>query len=58
MSKPKYIIINWAGNECFDGRTFKSFELAWGYIYNKFEHIEDEDAFDEEMSEYEVVEAG
>lgn len=51
----KFIIQDWAGNVCFSAKEFDSFEDAWGFIYEKFDHL-DEDAFDEEMGEYSVVE--
>lgn len=28
-----FIIKDWAGNICFCGREFESFEDAWGFIY-------------------------
>ena len=32
MSK-QFIIKDWAGNTCFKGQSFPSFEEAWGFIY-------------------------
>ena len=41
----KFIINDWAGNVCFHGITFETFEDAWGYIY---ENVPDEDnAYDD-----------
>lgn len=31
----KYIIKDWAGNTCFDGIEFDSFDEAWDYIREK-----------------------
>lgn len=44
----KFIIIDWCSNVCFQGKTFDSFEDAWGFIYEK---VDDEDAF----QDYEVI---
>lgn len=30
---PKFIIKDWTGKVCFQGKTFPSFEDAWGFIY-------------------------
>jgi len=29
----KFIIKDWAGNICFHGKTFPSFEDGWSHIY-------------------------
>jgi hypothetical protein len=29
----KFIIKDWMNNTCFEGKTFDSFEDAWGFIY-------------------------
>ncbi len=50
----RYIIRDWANNVCFKGKTFKTFEEAWGFLYEKYDHL-DEEEFDEQMGEYEVV---
>ena len=39
-----YIIIDWAYNQMFNNKTFKTFEDAWGYIY---EHVKDEEDYQE-----------
>lgn len=49
----KYIIKDWAGNTCFQGREFDTFEDAWGFLYGAYDHLQ-ESEFDEQMSEYEV----
>lgn len=53
----KFIIKDWADNICFKGKKFDTFEEAWGFIYEKYEHLEERD-FDEQMSEYEVMQVG
>lgn len=53
--KQKYHIEDWAGNLCFAGRTFNDFEDAWGFIYQTFDHL-NEDDFNEQMGEFEVME--
>ena len=55
--KKKYEIIDWASNEMFGGKQFDSFEEAWGFLYEKFDHLPEKE-FNEEMGEYEVVEVG
>ena len=47
---PVYIIEDWAGNVCFEGREFANFDAAWEYICAA--HADDEAA----LQEYEVVE--
>jgi hypothetical protein len=32
----KFIIQDWAGNIMFHGKTFKTFEDAWEFLYEKF----------------------
>lgn len=49
----KFIIKDWAGNECFRGKRFSSFEAAWGYIYECYDHLAEEE-FNEQMEEYYV----
>lgn len=46
-----YIIKDWAGNTCFHGKTFKSFDDAEEYLSLKFEHLTDK-AYNEERGEY------
>lgn len=51
----KFKIKDWAGNTCFNGKTFKTFDDAWGYIYEndpapineETGEIEDESYFDD-----------
>jgi len=56
MNENRYKIIDWAGNDktAYYG-LFDSFDNAWDALYQEFEHLEDKD-FDEQMSEFEVVE--
>lgn len=51
----KFIIKDWADNVCFKGKTFRSFEDAWGFIYLK--HPEPEAEYDGTFDDYFVVEA-
>lgn len=51
----KYFIRDWAGNTCFKGRRFATFEDAWGFLYRKYDHLAEKE-FDEEMGEYFVEE--
>lgn len=51
----KYIIKDWAGNVCFFGQEFTTFEDAWAHIYEQ--HPEDTADEDGTFDEYEVVEA-
>jgi len=46
-----FIIKDWAHNQCFKGETFETFEDAWGYIYEFYDHL-CEAEFDEQMQEY------
>jgi hypothetical protein len=47
----KYIIKDWMGNTCFKGKTFDSFEDAWGFIYEQYDGLNEKE-FDEQMEEY------
>ena len=47
-------IKDWAGNVCFDGKTFPDFESAWGFIYEYYMHLP-EPEFADQMSEFEVI---
>jgi formylmethanofuran dehydrogenase subunit C len=40
--KIKYVIYDWAGNEMFNGKSFKTFEDAWDYLYEVFPDEEDD----------------
>jgi hypothetical protein len=60
MNKNKFVIIDWCSNICFKGREFDSFEDAWGFLYElydeqKFAGTLSEKEFDDQMSEYSVV---
>lgn len=52
-----FIIEDWAGNHCFQGRVFDTFTDAWGFLYSISDSLNEAD-FNAEMSEYEVVEVG
>lgn len=43
MSKKntRYVIQDWAGNLMFGGKTFKSFDDAWSFIYDQFRDRQD-----------------
>lgn len=43
----KFIIKDWAGNICFKGIQFESFEDAWGYIYELFPEGDEDQTYDE-----------
>jgi len=47
----KFIIKDWAGNTCFKGKRFKTFEDAWGYINEIYGHLCEEE-FEEHVQEY------
>ncbi len=53
-----FIIQDWAGNECFQGSTFKTFEDAWEYIYERDPQPEEGIDVANWYSDYEVVERG
>ncbi len=55
MRRQKFIIEDWAGNICFNGRKFKTFEDAWGFLYDFYRDLPDHE-FDEQMGEYYVEE--
>lgn len=40
----KYVIQDWTGKVCFDGRTFDTFDDAWGFIYENDPQPEDDDS--------------
>jgi hypothetical protein len=50
----KYIIKDWADNACFQGRQFDNFDDAWGYIYELYDGLS-ENEFDAQMGEYWVM---
>lgn len=52
----KYVIKDWAGNTCFYGKSFATFENGWDFLYEKFQHLSDNEA-EQEYQEYSVVEA-
>lgn len=43
----KYIIRDWAGNLCFHGKEFPTFEDAWGFLYEKFPNGDEDRTFDD-----------
>ena len=53
----KFKIFDWAGNDktSFYG-VFSSFDDAWAAIYDNFSHLSEKE-FDEQMSEFEVLES-
>lgn len=51
----RFIVKDWAGNTCFKGKTFPSFEDSWGYIYQIYNHLP-EKKFDQQMEEFYVEE--
>lgn len=52
--KTKYVIYDWAGNEMFNGKSFKTFEDGWDYLYLLFPG-NDEDDQEEELGEFQVL---
>lgn len=50
----RYEIRDWANNLCFKGKTFPSFEDAWGFLYETFPNGDEDRTFDD----YFVVEVG
>jgi hypothetical protein len=57
----KFIIKDWTGKICFHGQTFDSFEDAWGFLYEKYEHLkvgDDEKEYNEALGEYHVETEG
>lgn len=54
MKKLKFKIVDWAYNDCFQGRIFDSFEDAWDFILETFPN----DETGEDLGEYEVVVVG
>lgn len=51
MNKPRWRISDWAGNVCFDGKVFKSFEDAEEFLS---EFLGDD--YEESRQEYEIAE--
>lgn len=49
-----YKIVDWAGNDCLTEQVFSTFEEAWDYIDERFQHLDGEE-LDNTLSEYEVV---
>lgn len=41
--KNKFLIKDWAGNICFKGKEFKTFDDAWEYIWKKDPCSEEEE---------------
>lgn len=50
-----FVIKDWAGNTCFHGKTFKTFDDADSFLSERFEHLSDED-YEEERGEYWIEE--
>lgn len=50
----KYYIEDWAGNTCFHGKTFESFEDADAFLSELFGHLTDE-RYNEERDEYYIA---
>lgn len=50
----KFIIIDWAGNHCFQGTSWQSFEDAEAYLCGFFDHHCMD--YEVERGEYEIVE--
>lgn len=42
-----YLIIDWASNICFHGKTFETFEDAWGFLYETFPDGAEDGTFDD-----------
>lgn len=51
----KYQIIDWAGNICFGGEIFTSFQDADEFLSIKFENLNEAD-YEEERGEYTISE--
>lgn len=43
--KNKFIIKDWTGNIMFNGKTFKTFDDAWDYLFSRFDNDEDLEEF-------------
>jgi hypothetical protein len=52
-SQAKFIIIDWAGNVCFNGRTFKTWDDAEEYLCIKLDHD-----YETDRQEYYIETAG
>lgn len=52
--KTKFVIYDWAGNEMFNGKSFKTFEDGWDYLYELFPGTDDDDQ-EEELGEFQVL---
>ena len=50
--KNQWIIIDWAGNTCFESKIFTSFDEGWSFIYDYFNDYENPE---EEYQEFFVV---
>jgi len=47
MSKQLFLIEDWAGNLCFEGKEFPTFDDAWEYIYERFPNGDETGEWDE-----------
>lgn len=59
--KKIYVILDWAGNDVFNGKEFKSFDDADEFLTEFIETmaphmLEDEKAFYAEKDEYRIIE--
>jgi hypothetical protein len=52
-----FIVKDWCGNDCFNGKTFDSFEDAWAFVFKTFDHLGEEE-FIHQMIEFEVINLG
>ncbi len=55
--KTRWIIQDWTGKTCFDGKEFKTFEDGWEFLYRKFEHLSGKE-LEDELGEYYVEQKG
>lgn len=55
--KARWIIYDWAGNHCFQYKEFKTFEDAWEFLMEQYEHLEGKE-FDEQLGDYYVEQKG
>lgn len=50
MSKPKFYIQDWAGNACFHGREFESFDDAEEFLSERLGN-----SYETDREEYDIV---
>lgn len=56
----KYMILDWAGNDVFNGESFRTIEAAADYLEEQVKRIypetqTNEDKFYEQMNEYQII---